>query len=193
MAMRGTGSPQARRDARGCEGSTGEEAAMGGAERDEVAGSGGEHDFDFFMGSWSIRHRRLRERLKGCTAWEEFEGTCVARRLWGGQANIDEIEAATPSGPLRGLTLRIYEPASGQWRLYWANGAKGFLDAPMVGAFRGGRGEFFSHELHEGQGVFVRYVWSDVTAASCRWEQAFSPDGGRSWETNWIMEFARRP
>jgi hypothetical protein len=153
----------------------------------------GQADFDFFMGRWTVRHRRLKARLQSCDAWEEFQGTVVARPLWGGQANIDELEADTPSGPLRGLTLRIFEPASGQWRLYWANGAKGILDAPMVGAFDEGRGEFFSHELFEGQGVLVRYVWSDITPTSCHWEQAFSPDGGRTWETNWVMEFTRRP
>jgi hypothetical protein len=145
------------------------------------------------MGSWQVRHRRLRERLKGSEAWEAFEGTSVAWPLWGGRANVDEMEADSPSGRLRGLTLRLYEPASRQWRLYWANGAKGILDPPMVGAFQGGRGEFFGHELFEGKGIFARYRWSDITPASCRWEQAFSADGGRAWETNWIMEFTRRP
>jgi hypothetical protein len=152
----------------------------------------GEGDFDFFMGRWAVRHRRLEKRLKGWDAWEEFEGTVVARLLWGGQANIDELEADTPSGPLRGMTLRIFEPASRQWRLYWANGAKGILDQPMIGAFEAGRGEFFSHELFEGKGVLVRYLWTGITPTACHWEQAFSPDGGRTWETNWLMDFARR-
>jgi hypothetical protein len=152
----------------------------------------GQADFDFFMGRWTVRHRRLKARLQGCDAWDEFEGTVVARPLWGGQANVDELEADTPSGPLRGLTLRIFEPASGQWRLYWANGAKGILDPPMVGAFAEGRGEFFSHELFEGKGVLVRYLWSGITRTACHWEQAFSQDGGRTWETNWVMDFTRR-
>ena len=107
----------------------------------------GQRDFDFFMGAWTVRHRRLKERLKGSTAWEEFEGTVVARPVWGGRANVDELEAHSPSGRVQGLTLRLYDPASRQWRLYWANGAKGILDQPMVGAFREGQGEFFSHEL----------------------------------------------
>lgn len=153
----------------------------------------GQRDFDFFMGAWTVRHRRLKERLAGSTAWEEFEGTVVARPVWGGRANVDELQADSPSGRLQGLTLRLYDPASRQWRLYWANGAKGILDQPMVGAFREGRGEFFSHELFEGQAVLVRYLWSEITPTSCHWEQAFSPDGGRTWETNWIMAFDRRP
>jgi hypothetical protein len=166
---------------------------MGGPESIGIAERNGEADFDFFMGSWRVRHRRPRERLKGSDSWEVFEGTVVARPLWGGRANIDELEADSPSGRLRGLTLRLYDPVSRQWRLYWANGAKGILDAPMVGAFAGGQGDFFSHELFEGKGVLVRYRWSDVTPTSCHWEQAFSADGGRSWETNWIMEFTRCP
>lgn len=165
------------------------------ADRERVTGKEphGQTDFDFFMGSWTVRHRRLRERLKGSDAWEEFEGAVVARPLWGGRANTDELEADSPSGHIQGLTLRLYEPTSRQWRLYWATSAKGILDQPMVGAFEDGRGEFFSHELFEGTGVLVRYLWSDITPTSCRWEQAFSSDGGRAWETNWIMEFTRRP
>jgi len=166
---------------------------MAGGTRGEEAGRNGQADFDFFMGRWTVRNRRLKERLRGCDAWEEFEGTATAWPLWGGQANVDEIEADTPAGPLRGLTLRLYEPASGQWRLYWGNGARGILDPPMVGAFADGRGEFFGHEIFEGRGVLVRYLWSRITPTSCRWEQAFSADGGREWETNWIMEFTRRP
>jgi hypothetical protein len=158
----------------------------------EAAKPDGRGDFDFFMGRWTVRHRRLKARLQGCDSWEEFEGTASARPLWDGQANVDEIEADTPSGPLRGLTLRIFEPASGQWRLYWANGAMGILDPPMIGRFAEGRGEFFGHELFQGKGVMVRYLWSGITPTACRWEQAFSPDGGRTWETNWVMEFTRR-
>ena len=116
----------------------------------------------------------------------------MAAPVWGGRANADEIRADSPSGPLLGLTVRLYEPASRQWRLYWANAMKGIFDQPMIGAFRDGRGEFFGHELFEGQGTLVRYLWSAITATSCRWEQAFSPDGGRTWEINWIMEFTRR-
>jgi hypothetical protein len=153
----------------------------------------GRRDFDFFNGRWAVRHRRLEERLRGCDRWEEFEGTAVVWPLWGGRANVNEIEAETPSGPLLGLTVRLYEPASRQWRLYWATAMQGIFDQPMVGTFRDGRGEFFNYELFEGQGTLVRYLWSEITPASCHWEQAFSPDGGRTWETNWVMDFIRRP
>jgi hypothetical protein len=164
---------------------------MGSVQTASVEPRNGQADFDFLIGSWKVHNRRLERPLESSSAWYEFEGTSVARKVWGGHANQDEYYGQAPSGPIRGLTLRLYEPSTRQWRLYWANEAKGVLDPPMVGAFQNGRGEFFSHELFEGRGVYVRYVWSDVTPTSCRWEQAFSADGGRIWETNWIMAFTR--
>jgi hypothetical protein len=151
----------------------------------------GQSDFDFLIGSWRIHNRRLKNPLTGSTSWYEFEGAAVARMIWGGRANIDEYEADTPSGHIQGLTLRLYDPKAKQWSLYWANSAKGTLEKPTIGEFRDGRGEFFDHEPFEGRMIFVRYVWSEITPQSCRWEQAFSADGGKTWETNWIMEMTR--
>jgi hypothetical protein len=148
-------------------------------------------DFDFVIGSWKIHNRRLKEPLTGSSSWVEFEGKSVARKIWGGRANIDEFEADSPTGRIQGLTLRLYDPKSQQWRLYWANSAKGILDVPMVGEFNNGRGEFYDQEIFEGKSIFVRYIWSDIKENSARWEQAFSPDGGKTWETNWIMELVR--
>ena len=165
--------------------------AMGTVQKTSVERRNGQADFDFLIGSWKIRNRRLKEPLTGSSAWYEFEGTSVARKIWDGHANQDEYFGNSPSGPIHGLTLRLFEPSTQQWRLYWANKAKGVLDPPMVGAFHNGRGEFFSHELFDGKGIYVRYVWSDITPTTCRWEQAFSADGGRTWETNWVMEFTR--
>jgi hypothetical protein len=153
--------------------------------------AGTEHDFDFLFGKWRIEHRRLKARLQGSNHWDEFETTGVARPIWGGIANLDEIVGDSSSGALRGLTLRLFDPASRQWRLYWANADRGILDQPMIGGFKDGRGEFFDQELFEGEAIYVRYVWSDITPTSCRWEQAFSADGGRTWETNWTMEMSR--
>jgi hypothetical protein len=150
-----------------------------------------QRDFDFLFGRWRVSNRRLKERLKGSTDWEEFETTSVAWPVWGGAANMDVVEGTTPSGPLRGMTLRLFDPRSRQWRVYWANATTSILEQPMIGGFRDGRGEFYDQELFEGRAVFVRYVWSEISARSCRWEQAFSDDGGTSWETNWTMEFTR--
>jgi hypothetical protein len=148
-------------------------------------------DFDFLIGSWTVRNRRLSNPLTGSTTWTEFDATSVCRKVWGGKANMDEFEADSPSGHIQGMTVRLYNPASRQWSLYWANSAKGALDVPVVGGFENGRGEFYDQEVFEGRSIFVRYVWCDITERSARWEQAFSTDGGKTWETNWIMDLSR--
>lgn len=174
-------------------GSEARPAGQPAAPAPSAAGNGrdGQADFDFVIGAWSVHNRRLRRPLTGSNEWYEFEGKAVARKLWGGKANVDEFEAVGPAGPIQGLTVRLYDPTSKQWRLYWANRARGALEVPTVGEFKNGRGEFFDHELFEGKSIFVRYVWSDITANACRWEQAFSEDGGKTWEANWTMQFTR--
>jgi len=151
----------------------------------------GRADFDFLIGQWKSHNRRLRERLKGSTAWEEFEGAAVVRKVLGGLGNFDEITMDRSSGRIVGVTLRLYDPISQQWSLYWADSVNGILQTPMIGRFEKGRGEFFAQEIFEGQSIFSRFIWSGITETSCRWEQAFSADGGKTWETNWIMEFVR--
>lgn len=151
----------------------------------------GRTDFDFFVGTWRIRHRRLTERLKGADSWEEFEGTSVARRVLDGLGNFDEITMDRAAGRVHGITLRLYDPTSWQWSIHWADSVHGTLDTPMVGGFADGRGEFYAQEPFEGKRVLSRFIWSNITATSCRWEQALSADGGKTWETNWIMEFER--
>jgi hypothetical protein len=148
-------------------------------------------DFDFLIGTWKVHNRRLKERLKGSDIWLEFNGTVVVRPIWGGRANTDEYEADSPIGHIQGLTLRLYNPKSRQWSLYWANSENGVLENPMIGEFKNGIGEFYDQEMYEGKSIYVRFIWSDITENSCRWEQAFSPDGGKTWETNWIMQFTR--
>lgn len=149
-------------------------------------------DFDFLRGRWRVRNRRLRERLKGSTVWDEFDGTAVVRPILGGKGNVNDYEAAAPSGPIQGLALRLFDPKSQAWSIYWASGDSGTLDLPpMVGGFSNGRGEFFNQEMFEGRRIDVRFIWSAITATSCLWAQAFSADGRRTWETNWIMEFTR--
>ena len=115
-----------------------------------------------------------------------MDGTTVVTHLLGGRANLVELEAEGPRGPFRGLSLRLYDPRAGTWSLHFANAANGQLVAPTVGGFHDGRGEFFSDETLDGKPIRVRLVISDITPASCRFEQAFSADGGKTWETNWI-------
>jgi hypothetical protein len=154
-------------------------------------GRDGRADFDFLMGRWNVQHRRLRERLKASAAWEEFAGTLIARPLLSGLGNIDESIMERASGRFEGVAVRFYNPLSQQWSIYWADNVSVMLQPPMVGGFVQGRGEFYDQELFEGRAIFSRFIWSDITARSCRWEQAFSEDGGTSWETNWVMDFTR--
>jgi hypothetical protein len=163
-----------------------------GQER-EQDGRDGRADFDFIVGRWHVHHRRLRERLRGSESWDEFEGTTVDRNFLGGLGNIGEATLHRASGPLEAVSVRLFDPQSRQWSVYFTNSATGTLSVPMVGGFAGGRGEFYAHEPVEGRHVLSRVIWCDITATSCRWEQAFSEDGGRTWETNWVMELARQP
>lgn len=151
----------------------------------------GRADFDFFIGSWKVRNRRLRERLKGSTSWEEFGGTTVARKILDELGNIEEFTMERASGPTKGLTLRFFNPQSRQWSIYLADSVNGLDTRPAIGEFKQGRGEFYSQEFFEGRSIFCRVIWSEITANSCHWEQAFSTDGGKTWETNWINDFER--
>ena len=150
----------------------------------------GRADFDFFMGSWKFHTRNLPERLKGSTTWEEFGGTTVARKILDGLGNFEEFTMEFASGPRTAVTLRLFDPKSQQWSIYLADSKYGF-QSPMIGAFKEGRGEFYSHEPWEGKYILSRVIWSEITASSIHWEQAFSADGGKTWEPNWISDFVR--
>jgi len=149
-------------------------------------------DFDFLMGRWRVHHHRLRRRLAGCTDWDDFMCTSSARPLVAGFGNIDQNEIDLPGDPYIGVTLRTYDPKTAIWRIYWFDSRHPeAIDPPMVGRFEKGVGTFFAEHVFEGRPVRVRFLWSRPTAETCRWEQAFSPDGDRSWEINWVMDFSR--
>lgn len=152
----------------------------------------GRADFDFFIGSWDSHQRKLKQRLKGCDEWDEFHGVSAVRKILGGLGNIDEVTLEMPAGRVLGLTVRLFDPQTQLWSIYWSSSAHSVLDAPMVGRFEQGRGEFYDRETFEGRSVFSRFIWTSSGANACRWEQAFSPDGGRTWETNWTADFTRR-
>jgi hypothetical protein len=129
--------------------------------------------------------------LTGSTTWVEYEGTTAVRKVWNGRANLVELVADGPAGHFEGVNLRLYNPQSHQWSLNWANSSDGTMNQPMIGEFKNGRGEFFDQETFNGRAIFARNRFSDITPESSRFEQAFSIDGGRTWETNWVMTFAR--
>jgi hypothetical protein len=148
----------------------------------------GQHDFDFEIGTWKTHLRRL---VTGSTTWVEYEGTSVARKVWNGRANLVELVADGVTGHFEGLNLRLYNPESHQWSLNFANRNSSRLSQPTIGEFNNGRGEFFNQETLNGRAILVRFVISDITPNSCRFEQAFSEDGGETWEVNWIATDTR--
>lgn len=161
--------------------------------RPSPAATSGERDFDFEIGSWKTHISRLEHPLSGSQRWLEYDGTSVVRKVWNGRANLLELEVDGPAGHIEGLSLRLYNPESRQWSLNFVNSRVGTLSQPTIGEFRNGRGEFFDQEFLDGRAILVRFVISDITAESCRFEQAFSGDGGKNWEVNWIATDTRIP
>lgn len=153
----------------------------------------GQHDFDFEIGTWNIHLSRLQDRLAGSTTWIPFDGTSVTRKVWNGRANLEEFEANSQTGHIEGLTLRLFNPQTRLWSIYWANSKDGSLGQPMVGEFKNGRGEFYDQEPWKGRPVFVRYDWSNTTTKSPHFEQSYSSDGGKTWEVNWVTDQTRVP
>jgi hypothetical protein len=148
-------------------------------------------DFDFLHGRWHVHNRRLLRPLTGSSEWSDFDGTSVVRPVWDGRACLEEWEASAPGVQLSAVSLHLYDPRARQWNLHWATRASGRVGVPTAGEFANGRGVFYAQEDHEGVSVFLRIILEQLGASACRFEQAFSADGGASWETNWIMDFTR--
>ena len=153
----------------------------------------GAADFDFCIGRWQVVHRRLKQRLAGCTEWAEFGGVTAVQQILGGLGNMDDNTLALPEGAYNALTVRTFDAARSLWSIWWLDGRRpGQLDAPMVGRFDAeGLGSFYADDLLDGRPIRVRFLWRHRGIARPRWEQAFSADGGATWETNWTMEFNR--
>src|SRR5687768_970220 len=148
-------------------------------------------DFDFWPGEWAIRNRRLRERLAGSEDWEEFEARVTAWKILDGHGNADEFRTDHDGGFV-GMSFRFFDAATRQWSIYWADSRRsGLLDPPVLGEFDGDVGVFEGDDTFDGRPIRVRFTWSGVTTPTPRWEQAFSEDGGTTWETNWTMDFTR--
>jgi len=152
-----------------------------------------ETDFDFLIGRWDVRNERLKERLRGSTEWIEFAATGEASYLPRGFGNMDQFIVASDAWRpgFIGMTVRLYDGANDRWSIYWADNARNVFDPPVVGGFTDGVGIFEGDDQHEGTPVRVRFLWTHDTPTTARWEQAFSADGGTTWETNWIMNFTR--
>ncbi|MFY2559996.1 hypothetical protein ACN469_20455 [Corallococcus terminator] len=162
-----------------------ERAASVPAQRD------GQRDFDFEIGTWRTQLKRRLRPLTGSNTWVEMKGTTVVRKVWNGRGNLVELVAEGEGGRFEGLNLRLYNPRTRQWSLHFASSRDGTLAVPTVGEFKDGRGEFYAQERLDGRAILVRFVISNVTPASVRFEQSFSDDGGKTWEVNWIAQDTR--
>jgi hypothetical protein len=153
----------------------------------------GQHDFDWEIGSWDTQLRRLRAPLSGNSEWVEYKGSSVVLPVMGKRANLVELDVTGAAGRITGVALRLYEPASSQWTLNFANLANGMMTSPMAGSFRQGVGTFYGEDTVNGARVFVRFLIKPVSKDRWRFEQAYSADGGTTWEDNWIAIDTRRP
>ena len=154
----------------------------------------GSHDFDFLIGNWKAHVRRLPDRLNNSDTWVEYDGISNHKKILDSNANFEEFDVTSTDKKLhiKAQTLRLYNPASRQWSIYLVDVDNGTLGLPpVVGSFTGNRGEFFDEEDFKGRAILVRYMWLNISPQAARMEQSFSPDGGKTWEVNWICELSR--
>lgn len=150
-----------------------------------------QHDFDFEFGSWTAT-LKWRPPLSQTANWVTYTGTSVVRKVWGGRANLGELEVAGGTNRIEGMSLRIYNRQTRTWSIYFANANPGSLGTvPTVGRFSNGRGEFYDDEQYRGKPVRLRFVFSNLTPTSFDFAQSYSGDGGKTWIANWVAHFTR--
>lgn len=148
-------------------------------------------DFDFYQGSWTINNRKLISRLTGCTEWEEFTATGEMRLILNGSGNTDTFKTVINGEPFEGMTLRLFNPATRLWSIYWADSSRAVLDPPVTGSFENNTGTFYTRDTYHGIPIIMKFVWDKSDPDHPVWSQAFSIDNGQSWEWNWYMYMHR--
>jgi hypothetical protein len=149
-------------------------------------------DFDFIIGTWRVKHRRLKSRLTKSIEWIELDGLSSTQKILGGFGNLEDNRLFFPEGEIRAVALRSFDQSAKTWSIWWLDGRyPAELGKPVVGMFSQGTGIFYGDDEHDGKPVKVRFMWLPEDSNHARWEQAFSDDGGQTWETNWTMEFSR--
>lgn len=146
----------------------------------------GRHDFDWEIGTWKTQVKRRLRPLSGSQEWVGYNGTTTVSKVWSGRANLVELDVSGPAGRIEALSLRLYNPEARQWSLNFSNVNGGTMAIPTIGEFKEGRGEFYATETLGGRSILVRFVISEFSQESAHFEQSFSGDGGKTWETNWI-------
>jgi hypothetical protein len=149
------------------------------------------NDFDFYVGHWNIRNRKLKTRLNGCTEWIEFDAQQEMSKILNGTGNIDFFHSMQEGRPFEGMTLRLFNPITRLWSIYWADSNAGILDKPVTGSFENGIGRFYSNDVLNSKDILVVFVWDATDPDAPVWSQAFSDDNGKTWEWNWYMFMSR--
>lgn len=150
------------------------------------------HDFDFIIGKWTVQHHRLKARLADSHEWEDFKGTSQVWKTLNGQGTFDENFIDIPSGGYWANGIRAFDPKTGLWAIWWLDARNPHdLEVPVKGNFQNGEGAFYADDTLRGKPIKVRFTWTKITPTTAHWEQAFSPDAGKTWETNWVMDLAR--
>lgn len=152
----------------------------------------GGHDFDFDLGVWTTHITRRVHPLSGSDETMQLTGTVTVRPLWGGRAQVEEIEADGPAGHWEGMTVFLYDPQARQWSMNFANSAVGKFSAPMIGSFENGRAELYQQDILDGRSILVRALWSDITPTSHTYQESYSVDGGKTWEVSFTARKTRK-
>ncbi len=150
------------------------------------------NDFDFFVGEWKVHNKKLKTRLSGCAEWTEFEATSECKKILNGFGNSDLFQTKFDSVPFEGMTLRLFNPKTKLWSIYWADSNVVVLDVPQVGSFENKIGRFYAKDVFEGKEIIVKFKWDATDPDVPVWSQAFSADNGATWEWNWYMTFERQ-
>jgi hypothetical protein len=150
-----------------------------------------QHDFDFLVGHWKIYNRKLKTRLAGCTGWLEFDAHQEMRHILNGTGNMDIFKTTIDDKSFEGMTLRLFDPVSRLWSIYWADSNAGKLDPPVIGSFENNIGTFACRDVFNGKDILVKFIWDKTNPEQPVWSQAFSDDGGKTWEWNWYMYMTR--
>jgi hypothetical protein len=148
-------------------------------------------DFDFFVGKWKVHNRKLNRRLADCDEWTEFEALSECRKILNGFGNIDSFNTNFDGKAFEGMTLRLFNPNTKLWSIYWADSNVVVLDVPQIGLFENGIGEFYARDIFEEKPIIVKFKWDATDTNTPVWSQAFSADEGKTWEWNWFMYFER--
>jgi len=157
----------------------------------EPTSSSSKHDFDFFEGKWKLHNKKLKSRLNNCTEWIEFDSTQEMYRVLNGIGNIDNFLATFDEQPFEGMTLRLFNPKTRLWSIYWADSNEGKLDPPVIGSFEKSVGHFFTKDILKNKKVLLVFRWDARDKENPIWSQALSDDNGITWEWNWYMYMSK--